>query len=145
MNGNINLNENTEVLSSDEEMKKIHENFERTKEKGVKGILKYFDRIHDKLFNFNNILIVGYFALSKVYDKISLFSVFIPLCNLMVLIYIEYRMMEKSRFESNIMDQTSSTINKYGKRISNTNLFSLLSIISTVSVTILFLYYFFKE
>ena len=75
----------------------------------------------------------------------SMFSIFIPLCNLMILIYIEYRMMEKSRFESNIMNQSSYTIDKYGKRITNTNLFSLLSIISTLSVTILFLYYFFKK
>lgn len=144
MCGDINANENNEVLSSDEEMKKIYENFERTKVEGSKNILKYFDRIHDKLFNFNNILIVGYFALSKVYDKMSLLSILIPLCNLMLLIYIEYRMMEKSRFESKIMDQSSSTIDKYGKRINNTNLFSLLSIFSTLSVTLLFLYYFFK-
>ena len=45
---------------NDEELEEIDKNFKKTEEDGVKNILRYFDRIHDKLFTFNNIMIAGY-------------------------------------------------------------------------------------
>lgn len=87
---------------SDEELAEIDANFKKHEEEGAKNILKYFDRIHDKLFNYNNILIAGFFTLSKIDDSVSVKTIFIPIANLIFLIYVEYRMMEKSRFESRI-------------------------------------------
>jgi hypothetical protein len=136
--------ENLDRLDPNEDLIKINESFENTQKDGVNNILRYFDRIHDKLFNFNNILIVGYFALSKIYNSIPAINILIPICNLILLLYIEYRMMEKSRFESKIMEQSSETIDGYGKKIDNTTLFSLLSILSTLFVTGMFLYYVFR-
>jgi hypothetical protein len=50
----------------DEMQKEVEESYERTKkgeEESVKQIWKHFDRINDKLFTFNNIMIAGFFAL----------------------------------------------------------------------------------
>lgn len=41
----------------DEELAEIPRRFEKMEQDGKRDILKYFDRIHDKLFTFNNILI----------------------------------------------------------------------------------------
>ena len=126
-------------LLTEEELKKIYSNFDKTEEDGLKNILKYFDRIHDKLFTFNNIMIAGYFALSKIYNTISMAMILIPIANLCILIYIEYRMMEKSRFESNIWNKNGNEISINNKNLDKTNLFSLFAIVSTLVVLIIFL------
>lgn len=130
---------NNELKISEEKLYKINENFRKTEEEGAKGILKHFDRIHDKLFTFNNILIAGYFALTKFNENISSFNILIPIANLCLLIYIEYRMMEKSRFESKITQKPLEEIEKWNKSINKINLYSLLTIGTTLIVTIVFL------
>lgn len=117
----------------------IFENFKRTEHEGVRDILKYFDRIHDKLFTFNNILIAGYFGLSRFFDSFSIYMIFIPLVNLGLLLFIEYRMMEKSRFESEITKKTPKEIDKHGLSINVTTRYSLCSIISTTIVVLIFI------
>ncbi|KAF2516262.1 hypothetical protein E0W68_12065 [Flavobacterium salilacus subsp. salilacus] len=112
----------------------------KREEDGLQNLLKHFDRIHDNLFNYNNLLIGGFFALAQFQDNIPRWTIVIPLMNLWFLILIEYRMMEKSRFEASITQQPIHLIDKYGESINKTNLFSLLSIITTLFVTICFLY-----
>lgn len=97
--------EDFDFEESQRENERIERNFTRTEEEGLKNILKHFDRIHDKLFVFNNILIAGFFALSKIENPIPVKTIFIPILNLCFLIFIEYEMMEKSRFESSIKTQ----------------------------------------
>ncbi|MBU2973174.1 hypothetical protein [Zobellia sp. B3R18] len=123
------------------ELEEIFENNRKFEEEGSKNILKYFDRIHDKLFSYNNILIAGFFGLSKLVDSIPVITILIPISNLIFLIYLEYRMMEKSRFESNITNKKPDEIKMYGKSIKNTNFLSLLSMFTTFVVTIFFLRY----
>lgn len=113
----------------------------RTEEEGLKDILKYFDRIHDNLFTYNNLLIGAFFALAQFQTNISRWTILIPITNLWFLIYIDYRMMEKSRFEASIMSQPVNKFDWHGKYIRNTNLLSLLSIMTTLFVTLSFLYY----
>lgn len=127
-------------LMTDKELDEIDENFKRTEIDGVQNILKYFDRIHDKLFTFNNILIGGYFALSQIYDSFSIYGIIIPLINLAILLFIEYRMMEKSRFEADVRKKTKEEIKKHGISINKTNLYSLLAIITTMIVVGVFIY-----
>ncbi len=127
-------------LMTDEELDEINENFKRTEIEGVQSILKYFDRIHDKLFTFNNILIGGYFALSQIYDSFSIYSILIPIVNLGILLFIEYRMMEKSRFEADVRKKTKEEIKNHGITINKTNLYSLLAIFSTAIVVGVFIY-----
>ncbi|MEG2099956.1 MAG: hypothetical protein RRY99_00440 [Flavobacterium sp.] len=133
--------EDFDFEESQREQERIDRNFTRTEEEGLKNILKHFDRIHDKLFVFNNILIAGFFALSKIENPIPVKTIFIPILNLCFLIFIEYEMMEKSRFESSIKTQPFDKYDSHGKRITRTNFYSLLSIITTFCVTAFFLYY----
>ena len=133
--------ENFDFEESQKEQERIERNFTRTEEDGLKNILKHFDRIHDKLFTFNNILIAGFFALSKVEDSIPIKTIFFPIVNLCFLIFIEYEMMGKSRFESSIKSQPFDKYDQHGKRITRTNWYSLGSIFTTLIVTIVFLYY----
>jgi hypothetical protein len=122
------------------EVNEIFENFKRTEHEGVRDILKYFDRIHDKLFMFNNILIAGYFALSRFFDAFSIYMIIVPLVNLGLLLFIEYRMMEKSRFDSEITKKTPKEIEKNGLSINKTTRYSLYSILSTMIVVLIFIF-----
>lgn len=130
-------------LMTEKELDEIFKQFKKTEDEGLKNLLKHFDRLHDKLFTFNNILIAGYFALSKLENDISLATILIPIGNLIILLFIEYKMMEKSRFESEITKKPMAEINKWEKNIHKTNLYSLLAIISTSIVTLIFLVYLF--
>ena len=109
---------------------------------GTRDTLKYFDRIHDKLFTFNNIMIAGFLAIAKLKENVPMELILVPIANLIIIIYIEYKMMEKSRMESNILENFS--INKYGSNVIKTNLYSLIMIFTTSVVTIFFLYNLFK-
>ena len=127
-------------LMTSKKLDEIDENIKQLEVEGIQNILKYFDRIHDKLFTFNNILIGGYFALSQIYDSFSIYEILIPLINLGILIFIEYQMMEKSRFEADIKNKTSREIENYGTSINKTNLYSLLTILATTIVAVIFIY-----
>ncbi len=63
---------------------------EKIKEDATRNILSHFNRINDKLFTFNNILIAGYFALSRIEDDINIKVVMVLLLNLIFLIFIEF-------------------------------------------------------
>lgn len=123
-------------LLSDDELNKIYEKFEKAEEEGIKNILLYFNRIHDKLFSLNNILIAGYFALYRFFDSFSVYGTIIPIVNLIILLGIEYRMMERSRFQK----KNSQQIRKHNSKTSVTNWYSLVTIFSTAIVLSIFLY-----
>jgi hypothetical protein len=111
-----------------------------TAKKGLNNILHYFDRIHDKLFTINNILIAGYFASSKIFPAISMRYILIPFINLVFLVYLEYRMMELSRSEANILETPIKDLEKrLYKKYPKVTLLSFLAILSTSIVTITFL------
>jgi len=117
-------------------------NIEYVAKSGKTNILKYFDRIHDKLFSFNNIMIVGYFALSKIETEINIEYILIPIGNLIYLIFIEYKMMELSRTESNLKEIPIDKLNKkLYSRYKSVTLMSLFAIVTTLVVTIIFLIY----
>lgn len=111
-----------------------------TARKGLNNILHYFDRIHDKFFTINNILIAGYFASSKIFPTISMRYILIPFANLVFLVYIEYRMMELSRSEANILETPIIDLEKkLYRKYPRVTLLSFLAILSTSIVTITFL------
>lgn len=122
------------------EIEKSMASMEKKAYDGTRDILKYFDRIHDKLFTFNNIMIVGFFTLSKLKNNVPVELIFVPIINLVILIYIEYKMMQKSRFEAGILDVNFEEIPKLGNMINKTNNYSLLSIFSTILVTLFFIF-----
>lgn len=128
------LDELNDIL---DENQKILASLEKKAYDGVRDIFKYFDRINDKLFNYNNILIAGFFAIGKLKTDVPTWLIIIPIFNLAFFIYIEYMIMEKSRMESFILDHFDEL--KYRKNITKTNLYSLLTILTTFVVTVLFL------
>lgn len=118
----------------------ITKNFKEQEKQGQRDLLRYYDRIHDKLFSFNNMLIAGYFVIIAMPNStMSPWWMILPIINMLHLVFVDYEMMEKSRFDSNIMNKSEKEIYQYGKRISKTTLRSLFTIISTLITTIIFL------
>lgn len=123
-------------------------------EEGTKNILNHFNRINDKIFTFNNILIAGYFAMSRIEDDINIKVIMIPLINLIFLIFLEYLMMEKSRKEAAINDPVEIDENdedaglkmledfvKFSEnKETNPTLISFLAILTTFCVFVYFCY-----
>lgn len=105
-----------------------------------KKIQSSFDRIHDKLFNFNNMLIAAFLGLSKFPTELPIFSLWVallPILNLIYLMLLEKWQMEIYRHLANRMEWNLTTdVDKYGKMINSQNLRSLLSIITTFGLFI---------
>lgn len=70
-------------------MAEIEARMTKREDEGLKNVLKHFDRIHDKLFSINTMFIAGFFALIKISDNISTSTIFIPVANMLYLIWIE--------------------------------------------------------
>ncbi len=120
-------------------LKASNDKWLKIEEEGIKNILKHFDRIQDKLFTFNNILIAGYFVMAKFEHHGSLKMILIPIANLIILIAIEFIMMERSRFQSRIKSVDRSEIEFRNQKGDRATLFSALIILSTSVVTGIFL------
>lgn len=130
------MNFNDELKNTDE----LSENFNELERQGMRDILRYYDRIHDKLFSFNNMLIAGYFVIIAIpHSSISPWWILLPITNMLILVFVDYEMMEKSRFESDIKNKSQKEIQGYGKKISKTTRHSLLTIFSTIIITIIFI------
>lgn len=116
-------------------------NGEDAMKSGKQDISRYFDRIHDNLFTFNNMLIAGYFTLTQLKADVSKFVVLIPICNLVIFILIDYLMMEYSRANANIGETPINEIPDIGKKADRATSLSILTIITTLIVTVLFICY----
>lgn len=125
------------------ESNKLIENAEKRVENSTNLIQSSFDRIHDKVFNFNNIMIAAYIALGTFpVDSpiIKLWTIIFPILNLIFLIFIEIRQMEIHRFTAHEMEWTSKEREEYGKRINKQTLLSLGSMIVSLSCLIYILF-----
>jgi len=116
-------------------------NIEDAIKSGKQDITKYFDRIHDNLFTFNNMLIAGYFALIQLKVDISKFVILIPIVNLAIFIFIDYLMMEYSRANANIGETLVDKIPEIGKKSERATQLSFITIVTTLIVTIVFICY----
>lgn len=129
-----------EIEQSLKEADEVIQNFKEQEKQGLRDILRYYDRIHDKLFSFNNMLIAGYFVIIAMPDsQTNPWWILLPIFNMLNLVFVDYEMMEKSRFESAIMSKSQEEIQNHGKRISKTTWRSLFTIISTLIVTFVFI------
>lgn len=99
-----------------------------------------FDRIHDKLFTINGILVASFFGLGKFPTDnpiVSLWLVVLPIFVLGYLIFLEQQQMEIYRHASQRMNWNLDTdVTKYGKMINKQNLKSLFAIIVTIGLAI---------
>ncbi|MCL7987742.1 hypothetical protein M8998_07310 [Sphingobacterium sp. lm-10] len=132
-------------LPTDKEMEKSELFFEKLEDTGVADTQKYFDRMHDKVFSMNNILIAAYFALIAIRNDIPNWILIIPVANSIMLLNIDYRMLKRSRLQSRITTVPRTEIDRYGRMQINTNWYSLLSIYSTIAVVLLFGYFLFQR
>ena len=119
---------------------KLIEKAEREGEEASKKIQSTFDRIHDKLFNVNGILVASFFGLGKFPTDnpiVSLWLVLFPIFVLCYLIYLEQQQMEIYRHASQRMNWSfDKDVAKYGKMINRQNLKSLFAIIITFGLFI---------
>lgn len=125
-------------LTSDGE--KLIEKAEKEGEEASKKIQSTFDRIHDKLFTINGILVASFFGLGKFpIDNpiVSLWLVLLPIFVLCFLVYLEQQQMEIYRHASQRMNWSLDTdVEKYGRMIRKQNLKSLFAIIVTFGLFI---------
>ncbi|MCF8716474.1 hypothetical protein JM658_16755 [Joostella atrarenae] len=120
---------------------KLIEKAEREGEEASKKIQSTFDRIHDKLFTINGILVASYFGLGKFPTDnpiVSLWLAILPISVLIYLVFLEQQQMEIYRHASQRMNwNLDKDVAKYGRMINRQNLKSLLAIVVTF---ILFIY-----
>lgn len=128
-------------IMTEQELRDMDLRFERMEEAGIADTQKYFDRMHDKLFSLNSLLIAGYFALIAIRKDVPSWSIIIPTLNSVLLFYIDYRMLLRSRLQACITTLDEKRRNKYGSIMQKTNLYSLLSIYSTIAVVLFFGYF----
>lgn len=129
----MNLREETKELFSSSE--KTFEKVERRVEFSTHQIQNSFDRIHDKIFNLNNLLIAVYLVLSTFPSNkpiMKLWLTIFPVLNMVFMIIIDYRQMEIHRYASNEMEWKQEQRDEYGRKISKQTLISLSSILTTI-------------
>jgi len=113
---------------------------EKDGDDAIQKIQSTFDRIHDKLFTMNGILVASFFGLGKFPTDnpiVSLWLVILPIFVLGYLIFLEQQQMEIYRHASQRMNWNLKTdVAKYGKMINRQNLKSLFAIIVTMGLAI---------
>lgn len=128
-------------IMTEQELKEMDQRFERIEETGIADTQKYFDRMHDKVFSLNDLLIAAYFALIAFRKDVPSWSLIIPSINSVLLLYVDYRMLLRARLQANITKVSENDRNRYGAIQTGTNLYSLLSIYSTITVLLVFGYF----
>lgn len=133
----INNRQETEELFS--ESNKLLKKSDERVENALNQIQNTFDRIHDKAFDFNNILIGAYLVLGTFPSEspqLKLWTVIFPLINLVYLVYIDIRQMEIHRFAAREQEWTAVDREEYGKRINKQTLLSLLALVLSLGCLI---------
>ena len=128
-------------IMTDQELKEMDQRFERLEETGIADTQKYFDRMHDKVFSLNNLLIAAYFALIAFRKDVPSWSLVLPTLNCVLLLYVDYRMLLRARLQANITKVSGEERERYGSIQEGTNLYSLVSIYLTIVVLLSFGYF----
>ena len=128
-------------ISTDEELKERQQRTERMEESGIADTQKYFDRMHDKVFSLNNLIIAAYFALIAFRKDVSYWILVIPIINTLLLLCVDYRMLLRARLQANITNVSEKDRERYGTIQTGNDLLSLLSIYSTIIILIVFGYF----
>ena len=131
-------------IMTDQELRDMKLKLERVEDAGIGDTQKYFDRIHDKLFSLNSLLIAGYFAL-VAFRKMPGWSIIIPMLNFALLLYVDYRMLKRARVQATITELKKAELDEYGKMMDGINLCSLVAIFSTIAVVAFFGYFLFSS
>ncbi|MFC7774072.1 hypothetical protein [Flavobacterium sp. GCM10027622] len=124
----INVREQTREMFAESE--KVLEKTDRRVEDSTNQIQNTFDRIHDKVFNFNNILIGAFLVLGTYPGNapiLKLWTIVFPIFNLIYKIVLDVEQMGIHRFAANQKEWEKGDMEEYGKRINRQTLRSLFS------------------
>ncbi len=133
------INARQESSESFSESNKLLDKSDLRVEHSTQQIQNTFDRIHEKVFNFNNIMIGAFLVLSTFPSespKLELWTVIFPILNLIYLIYIDIKQMEIHRFASSEQEWSSFERNEYGNKISKQTRLSIFALILSLGCLI---------
>lgn len=122
----------------------LSEKVNRIELEGKNDAIKYLDRIHDNLMNYNNMLIAGFFALTQLQSSVPKWLIAVPVLNLLLILWINYRQMQQNRIAATFSSHHVSVLAANNKYISITNFFSKLSLLYTLVVTVMFFFYLYE-
>ena len=125
------------IKESDEIMQRM----DKVEEKAKDEIVKYFDRIHDKLFAYQLFFLAGYISLVAIPSiDVSPWLLIIPIFCVARLIHLDWRMMENNRILSDIKNQSKRQLDKLNEKQMWTNMQSLEVILESMVTTIIFIF-----
>ena len=118
----------------------IFNRFDNEEERAKGEVVKYFDRIHDKLFAYQLFFLAGYISLIAIPSiSISVWWLLIPVLGVGRLIHIDWKMMEQNRKIANINQPPSTQIKELNEELRTININSLEVILESIVTTIGFI------
>ena len=130
------INVESLIKESDEFMKRM----DKVEEKAKDEIVKYFDRIHDKLFAYQLFFLAGYISLVAIPSiDVSPWLLIIPIFCVARLIHLDWRMMEHNRILSDVKNQSKRQLDQLNEKQIWTNMQSLEVILESLVTTAIFI------
>lgn len=130
---------NVEALIKESE--EIMQRMDVVEEKAKDEVVKYFDRIHDKLFAYQLFFLAGYISLVAIPSiHVSPWLLIIPVFCVARLIHLDWRMMEHNRVLADLKNQNKQKLDKLNEKQMWTNMQSLEVILESMVTTIIFIF-----
>ena len=130
------INVESLIKESDE----IVQRMDKVEEKAKDEIVKYFDRIHDKLFAYQLFFLAGYISLVAIPSiDVSPWLLIIPIFCVARLIHLDWRMMEHNRILSDVKNQSKRQLDQLNEKQMWTNMQSLEVILESLVTTAIFI------
>lgn len=130
---------NVEALIKENEA--IMKIMDKVEEKAKDEIVKYFDRMHDKLFAFQLILLAGYIAVVLIPSVGgSPWLLILPILCVARMIHLDWRMMEHNRVLADVKNRNKRQIDKLNEKQMWTNLQSIEILLESIAMSALFIY-----
>lgn len=130
---------NVEALIKESE--EIMQKMDMVEEKAKDEVVKYFDRIHDKLFAYQLFFLAGYISLVAIPSiHISPWLLIIPVFCVARLIHLDWSMMEHNRVLADLKNQNKHKLDKLNEKQMWTNMQSLEVILESMVTTIIFIF-----
>ena len=131
------INVESLIKESDEIMQRM----DKVEEKAKDEIVKYFDRIHDKLFAYQLFFLAGYISLVAIPSiDVSPWLLIIPIFCVARLIHLDWRMMEHNRILSDVKNQSKRQLDQLNQKQMWTNMQSLEVILESLVTTAIFIF-----
>ena len=129
------------VESLIKESNEIMQRMDKVEEKAKDEIVKYFDRIHDKLFAYQLFFLAGYISLVAIPSiDVSPWLLIIPIFCVARLIHLDWRMMEHNRILSDVKNQSKRQLDQLNEKQMWTNMQSLEVILESLVTTAIFIF-----